>query len=107
MDPPWRNTQIELDYPTMTDEEISNLPVNRLQKQGYLFLWVTKGKLKKAFKMFDKWGYKPIDTIVWVKTKVSNSDEIEVNGGPGHHFDHSHEICLVGRKGQAITIGKK
>ncbi len=39
-DPPW-DIHMELPYGTMSDDEMRNLPVQKLQDEGLIFLWVT------------------------------------------------------------------
>ena len=103
MDPPWRNTQCDLKYQTLYDENIKQIPMKRIQKKGYLFLWVTKSKLEVGLQMMKDWSYTYIELVVWVKV----DDEGNINSGPGHYFDRSSEICLVGRKGSPLDLAKK
>lgn len=63
-DPPWRYEQrkipggAEQHYPTMTLDDICNLPVEQLaDKNCALFLWTTFPKLKEAFQVIDAWGF--------------------------------------------------
>ncbi len=39
-DPPW-DIHMELPYGTMSDQEMKNLQVGKLQDEGLIFLWVT------------------------------------------------------------------
>ncbi|OQR95628.1 mRNA (2'-O-methyladenosine-N6-)-methyltransferase [Thraustotheca clavata] len=65
MDPPW-DIQMKLDYPTMSDESISALPIQDIQDNGWLFLWVATGKIVAGRRMLKKWGYSVVEDIVWV-----------------------------------------
>lgn len=65
MDPPWQlatanpTRGVALGYSQLTDSDIENLPIPRLQprKGGYLFVWVINAKYKFCLDLFDKWGY--------------------------------------------------
>ena len=65
-DPPWRYRDkqnitklggAEKHYPTMTIEEICNLPIPA-EKNSVLFLWVTSPMLEGCFKVIKAWGFK-------------------------------------------------
>lgn len=49
------------------DKQILNLPFDKLQKDGFLFIWVINAKYRLALEMFKKYGYKLVDEIAWVK----------------------------------------
>lgn len=56
-------------YPTMSLEDIKNLPINNLaDKNCALFMWTTIPLLKDSFSVLDSWGfeYKSI-AFVWIK----------------------------------------
>ena len=79
IDPPWPSKKIEreerpnqgpfLDYPTLTLEEISELPIPDLaQEEGcHVFLWVTQKYLPEGLSLFEKWGVKYQCVLTWVK----------------------------------------
>lgn len=67
IDPPWpiekilrdvRPNQLDLDYPTMTIEEIEALPVPELAYEDgcHIYLWTTHKYLPRAFEVFGAWG---------------------------------------------------
>lgn len=65
-DPPWQYGSrgarsgkfAELDYPTMTIEEIANLPVSKwAAKDAALFMWVTGSFLEDALTVGKSWGF--------------------------------------------------
>lgn len=64
MDPPWQlatanpTRGVALGYSQLTDQDIVNLPVPKLQANGFLFVWVINAKYKFTLDLFDKWGYK-------------------------------------------------
>ena len=74
-DPPWRYDRsgvqgsAEKIYPTMTQEDICNLPVADItDKDAVLFLWATFPKLREALQTIKSWGfqYKSV-AFVWLK----------------------------------------
>lgn len=87
IDPPWNqgktgkrktrpNQGIHLDYPTMTKEELEQLPVAEwADDQCFLWLWATNSKdkktgepiLKTAFDLLETWGFKFYTMITWNK----------------------------------------
>lgn len=87
VDPPWNqgktgkrkvrpNQGITLDYPTLSKEELLQLPVDELgTENSFLFLWTTNSKdkktgepfLKTSFDLMEKWGYNFYTMITWDK----------------------------------------
>lgn len=63
MDPPWQlatanpTRGVALGYSQLTDTDIENLPIPKLQANGFLFVWVINAKYKFCLDLFDKWGY--------------------------------------------------
>ncbi|CAG8463927.1 23825_t:CDS:2, partial [Gigaspora rosea] len=93
MDPPW---QLATHAPTrgLPDICIEELPIPKLQKNGFLFIWVINNKYSKAFDLMRKWGY--CDDITWVKQTVNR----RMAKGHGFYLQHAKETCLMGRKGK-------
>lgn len=64
MDPPWQlatanpTRGVALGYSQLTDANIQQLPVNKLQDAGLLFIWVINAKYKFAVDLFKQWGYR-------------------------------------------------
>lgn len=95
-DPPW-DIHMELPYGTLTDDEVRNLKIGDIHKDGMIFLWVTGRAMELARDCFRIWGYKRIEEIIWVKT--NQLQRIIRTGRTGHWINHSKEHCLVGIKG--------
>lgn len=95
-DPPWRydfalddeGRGIENQYPTMTVEEIADLPVPAAV-DGVLFLWTTSPKLREGLLVVDAWGYEYRTCMVWVKDRI----------GMGYYARQQHELLLIGARG--------
>lgn len=102
MDPPWQLSSsqpsrgVAIGYSSLSDDAISRIPLPRLQKQGFLFIWVINAKYRLALELLDQWGYSLIDEIVWVKRTVTG----KLAKGHGFYLQHSKETCLVGFKGK-------
>jgi len=119
MDPPWRikgaqqndssfmfsNSKFNLEYDTLSNQEIMNLKVERLSKKGFLFLWILSNQINTAYEMMNKWGYEVVDQLVWVKLK-----DKKIYLSHGYYFMHSFEMCLIGYKcppGEQIEYNTK
>jgi len=99
LDPPWPvgsmvmdkwESPIEEKYPTMTIEEIRQLPINELAAdQCSLFLWTTHTFLPDALKLIEEWGFKYFCCITWDKG----------NGWTQNGFHKRTEFLLYAYKG--------
>ena len=89
IDPPWpikigpdmkrvlqgSSLRDELDYKTMTEQELRDFPINDFAaEKALLFLWCTNSKLtngrpclQTALEMLEYWGFKYRITLVWQK----------------------------------------
>ncbi|HEX7926472.1 MAG TPA: MT-A70 family methyltransferase [bacterium] len=79
LDPPWPMPKIErevrpdqgahLDYPTMTLEEIEELPIPGLadQQGAHVYLWVTHKFLPAGLKLFEAWEVRYQCLMTWRK----------------------------------------
>ncbi len=110
VDPPWpmekilrdcRPNQSDFDYPTMTIEEITRLPVARTAMADgcHLYLWTTQRFLPDAFDIMKAWGFKYQCLLTWVKNV----------GFTPYSFMYSTEHCLFGRIGDLplLKLGKR
>lgn len=97
----WKNGERErrlLDYPTMSIEEISNLPIAEISdKNCNLYLWTTQRYLPEVFNLIKKWGFDYVYTLVWCKPK---------GGFVGGAFFSNVEFLIYARKGRA-NVKKK
>jgi N6-adenosine-specific RNA methylase IME4 len=99
-DPPWRFEPFSRDtgmdrapdnhYPTMTVEQIANLPVPELAaSDAALFLWATAPMLPQALDVMAAWGFTYRSHLVWRKDRVAT----------GYWVRNLHEILLIGTRG--------
>jgi len=101
LDPPWQlatanpSRGVALGYGQLTDAELEQMPVGRLQSPGGLvFLWHINSKFRIAHRLLDRWGYDVVDEVVWVKTTRHR----RLAKSHGYFLQHATERCLVGRR---------
>ena len=101
VDPPWPvrkierrvrpNQKPELDYKTMSVDEIKRLPIREIAAENSAcFLWTTHAFLETAFKVLRAWGFKYQRTMTWDK-----GDGMTLFG-----FHHRSEFVLMGYRGK-------
>ena len=111
-DPPWqykvysdkgKGRSAESHYPTMTIEDIKNLPVDSLaDKDCALFLWVTMPCLLEGLSVLKSWGftYKTV-AFVWVK---QNKKSESLFWGMGFWTRCNAEICILATRGRPKRV---
>ena len=93
-----RPNQINMDYPTMSLEQIKNMPVNQISEDNcVLFLWTIQKYLRDSFDVMQEWGFKYQRTITWDKG----------NGMCLFGFHHRTEFLLFGYKGKLEMYPKR
>lgn len=110
-DPPWRfnvwsrdtglDRSADKHYPTMTKEDIENLPIRKLSSNNaVLFLWVTYPCLEQGLELIKKWGftYKTC-AFSWVKLNPKSKTDFV---GMGYYTRANNEICLLATKGKPL-----
>ncbi|CAL9733548.1 N6-adenosine-methyltransferase Ime4p [Monosporozyma servazzii] len=102
-DPAW-NIHMNLPYGTCNDIELLELPLDDLQSEGILFLWVTGRAIELGKESLNKWGYEVINEVSWIKT--NQLGRTIVTGRTGHWLNHSKEHLLVGIKGHPTWLNK-
>lgn len=100
-DPPWQydnkatRAAAEDHYPTMTVEQLCELPVEEWAADAaHLYLWTTNGFLREAFTVMDAWGFAYKTCLTWVKPQL----------GIGNYFRSSTEHVLFGVRGGMRTL---
>jgi N6-adenosine-specific RNA methylase IME4 len=100
-DPPWnygdkrdgRTTGAEDHYPTMTIEQLCQLPIREMtEDNAVLFLWVTSPILNECFEVIKTWGFDYKTSFVWDKVKHNM----------GHYNSVRHEFLLICTKGSCV-----
>ena len=109
-DPPWKyddggcNGGTSDKYPTMTCEELCNIPISDLLAADdcVLFIWGTYPKLIEVLKVIEAWGfkYKSI-AFQWIKLNRSGKGNFY---GLGRWTRGNTECCLLATKGKPKRI---
>lgn len=108
-DPPWAfNTWskrasrlVDCHYPTMTIQEIMDLPVQNLaEDNSVLLMWATFPNLPLALEAIKAWGftYKTC-AFTWMK---QNKKGQGLFWGMGYYTRSNAEICLLATKGKPL-----
>ena len=111
IDPPWHynssasslHNQCSKHYPTMTFNDLCQLPIKTLaDKNSALFVWTTGPKFDECIHLINHWGfeYKTI-FIVWRKLNKNNESTVKV---PGWWSWSSHEFLLVATIGTPLKL---
>jgi len=81
---------VPLDYPTMSIQEIIDMPVNDMAEPGcHLYLWTTQRFLRDSYRVLDAWGFRQGAMLVWSKPPK----------GVCGTWVCSAEFCIFARKG--------
>lgn len=99
LDPPWdwgdegdkdQLGRARPQYSTMTIDQLLDLPVGALaDADAHLYLWITNRSLPKGFQLIEKWGFRYITCLTWVKPSF----------GMGNYFRGSTEQLLFAVRG--------
>ena len=99
IDPPWDHGdegdinqfgRTKPEYATMPIDDIAKLPIDKISDDNcHLYLWVTNRSLPKAFSLIEKWGFRYITCLTWIKPSF----------GIGNYFRGSTEQVLFAIKG--------
>lgn len=103
IDPPWRyqidlipkSRKTENHYKTMTIDEIASLSIQSvITNPSVLFLWATNSLLPEAIQVMEKWGFRFVTKIEWVK-----KHDGKLQKGMGYNVMGSSESILIGKHG--------
>ncbi len=111
-DPPWRfqnrtgkmapEHRRLLRYPTMTMEEILELPVSRLSAaEAHLYLWVPNALIAQGLEVMSRWGFTYKTNLVWYKIRKDGGPD---GRGVGFYFRNVTELILFGIRGRMRTL---
>ena len=86
-------------------EDIKALPIqNIVDKNCYLFLWVTAPRIKEGLDVLQYWGFDFFTiAFTWVKT---NSNSMGLFWGMGNATRANPEYVLLGRRGRLDRLDK-
>lgn len=112
-DPPWRfsNRTGKMApehkrlsrYPTMTLQEIRELPVEAIVAEtAHLYLWVPNALLADGLQVMAHWGFTYKTNLIWYKVRKDGGPD---RRGVGFYFRNVTEMILFGTRGkQARTL---
>ncbi|MDO8722233.1 MAG: MT-A70 family methyltransferase [Syntrophales bacterium] len=111
-DPPWRfenrtgkmapEHQRLLRYPTMTLEEILELPIGRFAAaNSHLYLWVPNALIAEGLEVMKRWGFTYKTNLVWYKIRKDHGPD---GRGVGFYFRNVTELVLFGIRGNMRTL---
>jgi N6-adenosine-specific RNA methylase IME4 len=84
-------------YPTMTLDDIKNLPVRDIADDPcHLYLWVPNALLPEGLEVMKAWGFNYKSNIVWEKIRKDGQPD---GRGVGFYFRNVTEILLFGVRG--------
>lgn len=101
MDPPWQlasstpSRGVTIGYDQLNDQFIGDMNLKAIQKEGFIFIWVINVKYAVTLDLLEKWGYKFVDELIWVKMTCNR----RIAKGHGYYLQHAKETCIVGVKG--------
>src|SRR5438067_12775617 len=107
-DPPWQFTNRTgkmapehrrlLRYPTMTLDDILNLPIAQLSlPQSHLYLWVPNALILEGLEVMKRWGFTYKTNLVWHKIRKDGGPD---GRGVGFYFRNVTELVLFGIRGK-------
>ena len=89
-------------YPTMTLEDIMELPVAQLAlPQSHLYLWVPNALIVEGLETMRRWGFIYKTMLVWYKTRKDGGPD---GRGVGFYFRNVTEVVLFGVRGGLRTL---
>jgi len=84
-------------YPTMTLQEIKNLPVESIVKDtSHLYLWVPNALLPDGLQVMEHWGFTYKSNLIWYKVRKDGGPDRK---GVGFYFRNVTEVILFGVRG--------
>lgn len=107
-DPPWQFTNRTgkmapehkrlSRYPTMSLQEIKDLPVEAIAKDtAHLYLWVPNALLPDGLAVMSHWGFTYKSNLIWYKIRKDGGPD---RRGVGFYFRNVTEVILFGVRGK-------
>lgn len=88
-------------YPTMTLEDIYQLPVGDLANDPcHLYLWVPNALVAEGLETMRQWGFTYKTNLVWLKVRKDGGPD---GRGVGFYFRNVTELVLFGIRGHLRT----
>jgi N6-adenosine-specific RNA methylase IME4 len=100
----------EVHYPTLNLNVVKAMPVVSLAAAHcWLFMWVIASHLPHALAVMAAWGFTySSDAFNWIKVKQCHDGSLmlsdsDLRTGKGFTTRKGSELCLLGRRGKALT----
>ncbi len=85
-------------YPTMSLQEIKDLPVEAVVKDtAHLYLWVPNALLPYGLEVMSHWGFTYKTNLIWYKIRKDGGPD---RRGVGFYFRNVTEVILFGVRGK-------
>ncbi|WP_294042623.1 MT-A70 family methyltransferase [Thiolapillus sp.] len=85
-------------YPTMTLQEIKDLPVEAISEdKAHLYLWVPNALLAEGLEVMSHWGFTYKTNLIWYKIRKDGGPD---RRGVGFYFRNVTEVILFGVRGK-------
>lgn len=85
-------------YPTMTLQEIKELPVTTIvDDTAHLYLWVPNALLAEGLQVMEHWGFTYKTNLIWYKIRKDGGPD---RRGVGFYFRNVTEMILFGVRGK-------
>jgi N6-adenosine-specific RNA methylase IME4 len=85
-------------YPTMTLDEIKDLPVEFITTEtAHLYLWIPNALLADGLQVMEGWGFTYKTNLIWYKIRKDGGPD---RRGVGFYFRNVTEMILFGVKGK-------
>jgi len=85
-------------YPTMSLQEIKDLPVEAVVKDtAHLYLWVPNALLPDGLAVMSHWGFTYKTNLIWYKIRKDGGPD---RRGVGFYFRNVTEVILFGVRGK-------
>ncbi|QEP43867.1 S-adenosylmethionine-binding protein [Ectothiorhodospiraceae bacterium BW-2] len=85
-------------YPTMTLQEIKDLPVEAIAEDtAHLYLWVPNALLAEGMQVMEHWGFTYKTNLIWYKVRKDGGPD---RRGVGFYFRNVTEMILFGVRGK-------
>ncbi len=99
IDPPWPygteynpiGRRAANPYPEMSIEDIKNIKLPSADN-SILWLWTTHKFMRNSFEILDKWGFRDVAILTWVKDRM----------GLGTWLRSQSEFCIMAVKGKPV-----
>lgn len=85
-------------YPTMTLQEIKDLPVEAIiEDTAHIYLWVPNALLAEGMQVMEHWGFTYKTNLIWYKIRKDGGPD---RRGVGFYFRNVTEMILFGVRGK-------